>query len=156
MKRKVGFISAVLILMVAVLAVAAVYISVSPTPVQFPSFPTLTTQSAGATQTTTTQASSNQPVQSTTTVSLPPETSFVTLEIKSWGFNPNVITISKGSTAKWANLDSKIHTVTSSGNFDSGDIPAGGTWTYTFNKAGTFNYNDKHDPSMQAMVVITE
>lgn len=158
--RKVSLISVVLILMVAVLAAAAVYISISPAPVNFP---ILTTTTRPPVQTTTTQPAdvaqrkasqgTNQP---TTTVSIPPQTSIVTLEIKSWGFNPNVITISKGSTAKWTNLDSKVHTVTSSGNFDSGDIAAGVTWTYTFDKAGTFHYFDKHDSSMTAMVVITE
>jgi plastocyanin len=159
--KKVSFISAALILVIAVLAVAAVYMSISPAPVNSPIL-TTTTQ-PGAAQTTTTQSTevaqrkinqgANQP---TTTVSIPPQTSFVTLEIKNWGFNPDVITISKGSTARWTNLDSKVHTVTSSGNFDSGNIAAGGKWTYTFNKVGTFHYYDKHDSSMTAMVVITE
>jgi plastocyanin len=159
--HKVSLISAALILVIAVLAVAAVYISISPASINFPTL-TTTTQS-GTSHTTTTQSTevaqrkANQGTnQSTTTVSIPPQTSIVTLEIKNWGFNPNVITISKGSTAKWTNLDSKVHTVTSSGNFDSGDITAGVTWTYTFDKAGTFHYSDKYDSSMTAMVVITE
>lgn len=156
-KKTIAFIFA--ILLVAVSLTAAVYISLSPSSIQLPTFTTPTTNAqTETTQTTGTsqKTATTQAGKSTTTISLPPDTSFVTLEIKNWGFNPNVITISKGSTAKWANLDSKVHTVTSSGNFDSGDIPAGGTWTYTFSKAGTFNYNDKYDPSMQAMVVITE
>jgi len=158
-KRKAAVLAIFIIL---ALAAVAIYALISPSSVQFPSFPTsttiqATTQPTGATQkTTTTQPSGNQPVQSTTTVSIPPQTSIVTLEIKNWGFNPNVITISKGSTAIWTNLDSKTHTITSSGNFDSGDIVAGKTWTYTFDKAGTFQYVDKYDSSMQAMVVITE
>lgn len=159
MKNKNRTVLIFAIILILVSAVAAIYISTSPSSFEIPSFPiitktttTLPTEGAGQTQTATgTQAGA----------ALPPEAfefqpSTVTLEIKSWGYNPNRVTLLKGSTATWTNLDTVTHTATSTGNFDSGDIAAGKSWTYTFNKAGTFEYSCKYHPSMTATVVITE
>jgi len=152
-KKKILFIF--LVLLIGVFVAAAMYFSL----------PSLQNQLDIGSQTTTTQAAATT---TTTTVSTPGQTpttvvntgtfqpSAVTLEIKSWGFNPNTVILLKGSTATWTNKDGVKHTVTSAGNFDSGDIAAGASWTYTFNKAGTFEYSCKYNPSMTAKVVITE
>ncbi|HKT22702.1 MAG TPA: cupredoxin domain-containing protein, partial [Nitrososphaerales archaeon] len=58
-------------------------------------------------------------------------------------FNPPVVTviIGKNNTVTWDNQDSFTHTVTSTdGSFNSGDIKAGATWTYTFGSAGNYSY----------------
>ena len=58
-------------------------------------------------------------------------------------FSPDVITviIGKNNTVTWANRDSTTHTVTATDNsFNSGDIKAGASWTYTFTTAGNFTY----------------
>jgi len=94
--------------------------------------------------------------QQTTTSTTPTgqfQPSKVTLEIKGWGFNPNIITLMMGSTATWTNLDNKKHTVTSEGNFDSGDIEVGESWTHTFNSPGTYEYRCKYS-GFTATVII--
>lgn len=61
-------------------------------------------------------------------------------------YNPSTKTVTAGTTIKWINKDSFNHTVTSGspghpdGLFDSGVIGPGGTYTHTFNSAGSFNY----------------
>jgi plastocyanin len=118
---------------------------------------TTTTKVAILTQTTTaiTATTATTPTtQTTQTTQTTIPQSFVTLEIKSWGYNPNVITISKGSTATWTNKDGEVHTVTSAGNFDSGDIAAGGSWQYTFNAVGTYEYSCKYHPSLTGKVIV--
>jgi plastocyanin len=62
-------------------------------------------------------------------------------------YDPEVITVSIGTTILWANNDITIHTVTSgtpdegpSGIFDSGIVEAGSSFEYTFNSEGTVDY----------------
>jgi plastocyanin len=156
-----------------IVSVVAMYFSISPDSFQLPTQSTTitaTTQPAQPppTQTTATVSSApaagqqsppTQTVATTTTILIDTgefQPSTVTLEIKSWGFNPDRITLMKGSTATWENKDGATHTVTSAGNFDSGDITAGNSWTHTFNTVGTFEYSCKYHSSMKATVVITE
>ena len=60
-------------------------------------------------------------------------------------FSPNPLTIAVGDTVTWTNTDGTQHTVTSDApdtELDSGLIAAnGGTYSHTFNVAGTFNYH---------------
>lgn len=48
----------------------------------------------------------------------------------------------KGTTVIWTNNGATIHTVTSDDgtSFDSGTIASGGTYSHTFNTAGSFAY----------------
>ena len=70
-------------------------------------------------------------------------------------FMPNPVTITAGSTVTWTNNDSITHTVTSdSGVFDSGNIAAGGRFSFTFNTRGTFPYHCTPHPTMVASVVV--
>jgi len=144
-KNKIVFVAAVFIV-----AVAAIYILARPS-INLPNLPASTT-TAQSTETTT---QTNTGAQTTTVATGSFQPSSVTLEIKSWGFNPDVVTLLKGSTATWTNKDSATHTVTGSG-FDSGDIASGKSWSHTFSTAGTFEYSCKHHPSMTAKVIITE
>jgi len=61
-------------------------------------------------------------------------------------FNPSTLTITAGTTVTWQN-GSITHTVTSDAGsaqtFDSGNIGNGGTFTQTFNTAGTYAYHCK-------------
>ncbi len=80
-----------------------------------------------------------------------------TVNIKNYAFSPATITISKGQTVTWTNMDSAPHTVTSTrGIFDSGSIGNGQIFSYTFNTAGTFEYSCTIHPSMQhGKVIVT-
>jgi len=78
-----------------------------------------------------------------------------TVEIKNFAFNPPAITIKKGQTITWTNNDSASHTITSTGNFDSGVIAPGGQWSFTFNQTGTFDYICTIHPTMKGTVVVS-
>jgi plastocyanin len=62
-------------------------------------------------------------------------------------FSPVDLTVKVGTTVTWVNQDGFIHTVTSgvspselSGLFDSGNINGGGTFSFKFEKPGTYDY----------------
>ena len=63
-------------------------------------------------------------------------------------FNPSSLTVAKGTTVKFSNKDNANHSATSSGGlFDSGKIESDGSYSYTFNTAGTFNIFCKYHQS---------
>ena len=58
-------------------------------------------------------------------------------------FSPAVITVIIGSnnTVTWVNGDTATHTVTATdGSFNSGDVHAGSSWSYTFSTPGNYTY----------------
>jgi hypothetical protein len=56
-------------------------------------------------------------------------------------FVPTEIHAAPGSTITWTNSSPLAHTVTADdGSFDSGNIDAGGTFTFTFDAPGTYTY----------------
>ena len=60
-------------------------------------------------------------------------------------FVPETITVSKGTTVTWHNVDNKSHTATANdGLWDTGDMPVGATKSITFDSAGTFKYHCKY------------
>jgi manganese oxidase len=77
-------------------------------------------------------------------------------------FTPGTLEVEIGTTVRWENHSSEVHTVTSGsggsadGIFDSGDIAPGGSFTYTFNETGTFDYFCIPHPNMTATVEVTE
>lgn len=77
------------------------------------------------------------------------------LKIVDFTFTPATITVSIGTTVKWINQDSSEHTVTAvDGSFDSGQMAQGQSFSFTFNKAGTFNYKCGNHPSMLGKVEV--
>jgi len=83
-------------------------------------------------------------------------TNTVNVEIKGFAFNPETITISKGTTVIWTNSDSVSHTVTGIGNdIDSQILGLGQTYSFIFNEAGTFEYQCHIHPSMKGKVIVT-
>ena len=75
--------------------------------------------------------------------------------IQSFAFSPSTITVSVNTTITWTNKDAASHTVTSTtGVFDSGLISTNGTYSHTFNTAGTFPYICTVHPNMTATVVV--
>jgi plastocyanin len=71
---------------------------------------------------------------------------------------PAKITVKKGATVKWFNKDGYAHTVTSDDGttFDSGNLAAGATFSYTANTVGTFDYHCKVHSNMKGTLVVTE
>ena len=72
-------------------------------------------------------------------------------------YSPSTFTVKVGTTVTWANHDGTAHTVTTKGSslFDSGVIPTGGTYKYTFTQAGTFDYYCTIHPWMTGKIVVT-
>ncbi len=93
-------------------------------------------------------------------------------EAKFW-YEPPVLTINSGDTVTWLNSDNEIHTVTSGkgisreefaqgtmtgtsdGYFDSGSFNPGHSWSFTFDKAGTFYYFCTIHPWMNGAIVVS-
>lgn len=78
----------------------------------------------------------------------------------SFGFSPGSVTIKVGDTVEWINNSSVAHTSTSdSGSAVSWDSSAiqsgGGTFSFTFTKAGTYTYHCSFHPSMHGTIVVT-
>jgi len=74
-------------------------------------------------------------------------------------FNPEDLTINVGDTVTWTNNDGMGHTATSTDgpvSFDSGNIAAGATWSFTFTEAGTYNYKCDYHSSMTASITVVE
>jgi plastocyanin len=109
---------------------------------------------SGCTTTTTTRPAEPTPVTTAPTTTTPAP---VSVAIKSSTFTPDIVEISKGTTVVWTNDDGVRHTVTSiSGEFDSGNIDPGQTYSYTFNQAGPFEYSCRNHPSMaHGKVIVT-
>ena len=82
--------------------------------------------------------------------------SSVSISIQNFAFNPEKITVPVGTTITWTNKDSAPHTVTSNnGAFNSGTLGNGGTFQFTFNTVGTFDYHCNIHRSMTATVIVT-
>jgi plastocyanin len=70
-------------------------------------------------------------------------------------FSPATLTTTVGSTVIWKNTSQVAHTVTSDdGTFDSGDLPAGGTFRFTFTKPGTYHYICAYHPWMVGTIIV--
>ncbi len=76
------------------------------------------------------------------------------IQIINNAFSPSELTISVGTTVKWTNADGVPHTVTSAGNFDSGTIQPGKSFSFTFSKAGSFDYSCSIHPQMKGKVIV--
>ncbi len=97
-----------------------------------------------------------------------PEVDITKLTQKQW-YDPSPITINVNDTVKWINNDAESHTVTSGigggiistttttkvkpdGLFNSGILKPGDSWSFKFNKSGTYNYFCTIHPWMEGIV----
>ena len=103
--------------------------------------------SYGNSNTNSSASSSNQSATSTGAIT-----------IKNMMFTPPQISIQKGGIVTWTNNDSVAHTVTDDlsnvGGPSSGDIQPGSTYSFTFNKTGSFQYHCSIHPSMRGTIVV--
>lgn len=81
-----------------------------------------------------------------------------TIDIKNMMFTPSQITVAKGGTVTWTNNDTTTHTVIDDlnnvGGPASGDIAPGSSYSFTFNKTGSFQYHCRIHPSMRGTIVV--
>lgn len=65
------------------------------------------------------------------------------------------IIVKAGTIVKWVNRDSVPRGVTATGGaFKSPSIPPGGSWSYTFTVAGTYDYQDSTRPYVTGQVAV--
>jgi plastocyanin len=80
------------------------------------------------------------------------------ITINNFAFSPGTLTVKTGTTVTWTNNDAAGHQVVA----DATDLPdfksdvfyAGQTYSFTFNKAGTFNYHCQIHPSMKGIIIV--
>jgi len=78
-----------------------------------------------------------------------------TVIIKNFNFAPMSVTVKAGASVTWKNLDGEPHTVTSvDGLFRSGAIDQNESFTFKFDKPGTYKYLCSIHPRMMAAVIV--
>lgn len=78
------------------------------------------------------------------------------VNIENFAFVPATVTVKAGSTITWTNKDEDPHTVVADGGaFRSEVLGSGGTYSFTFPAAGTFDYVCSIHPFMRGNVVVT-
>jgi len=89
--------------------------------------------------------------------SAPPSSVEAEVAISGFAFDPPSLTVKVGTTVKWTNQDSAPHTVASDGgDWESGQLDQGESFTHTFDQAGTFAYHCSVHPAMKGTVVVTQ
>jgi FtsP/CotA-like multicopper oxidase with cupredoxin domain len=80
----------------------------------------------------------------------------LTIDIQDFAYNPATANVAVGARVTWTNSDALAHTSTAAdGTFDSGNIPAGGTYSFTFDTAGTYPYTCTYHPQMSGTIVVS-
>jgi plastocyanin len=81
--------------------------------------------------------------------------------IVNYGFHPTTLTVSKGTTVTWVNMDFVQHTVTAGTEqaptnlFDSHELNHMQSFSYTFSTPGTYTYYCDIHPNMMGTIVVT-
>lgn len=89
------------------------------------------------------------------TASEQPAAAVAEVKIDNFSFIPQTITVSVGTTVTWTNRDDIPHTVVSTeGVFKSKVRDTDETFSYTFDKAGTYPYFCSVHPKMTGKVVV--
>lgn len=84
-----------------------------------------------------------------------PPQSAAEVKIDNFAFGPQSLTIKVGTTVTWTNHDDIPHTVVSSdGVFKSKARDTDETFSYKFDKAGTFSYFCSLHPKMTGQVLV--
>jgi plastocyanin len=108
------------------------------------------TDSPNSTPTTT------SPTPSPTFIELSPTPTDLSnnIAIVNFAYTPQTYTLTVGGTITWTNNDSDPHTVTSEGNFDSGNMEQGDKYSRTFDETGEFDYICTYHPNMTGKIIV--
>jgi plastocyanin len=75
--------------------------------------------------------------------------------MKDIAFDPQTITVNAGDSVTWTNEDSVSHTVVAdNGEFESGQLGQGETFSFTFASVGTYPYTCTIHPGMKGTVIV--
>ncbi|MEX0920587.1 MAG: cupredoxin domain-containing protein [Candidatus Pacearchaeota archaeon] len=95
----------------------------------------------------------------------PEETEGVVIEMSSDSFSPSEITISQGDSVTFVNVGTRSHWPASDAHpvhdiypqFDSRKgISPGESWSFTFERLGTWEYHDHRNPGLKGTIKITD
>ena len=77
------------------------------------------------------------------------------IEVKDFMFVPTPLTVKAGSTVTWTNKDDEPHTVVSdTGMFKSGGMDTNESFSYKFDKPGTYRFTCSIHPRMVGTIVV--
>lgn len=76
------------------------------------------------------------------------------VSISNFAFLPANITVRKGETIVWTNKDPMTHTVTG-GDMKSSALGQNQTFSFTYDKTGTFTYHCSIHPRMTGIITVT-
>ena len=77
------------------------------------------------------------------------------IAIKDFMFKPNSLTVKAGSTVTWANMDDEPHSVISdTGLFRSGAVDTNETFSFKFDKPGTYHFTCSIHPRMVGTIIV--
>jgi plastocyanin len=75
--------------------------------------------------------------------------------VKDFLFNPSPLVVKAGSTVTWTNMDDEPHNVTSdTGLFRSGGMDTNDSFSFKFDKPGTYHITCSIHPRMVGTVVV--
>jgi plastocyanin len=78
-----------------------------------------------------------------------------TIAIHDFMFNPMSLVVAVGSTVSWKNFDGEPHTIRSVDDaFRSGALDQNDTFSFKFDKPGTYKYACSIHPQMVATIVV--
>lgn len=95
------------------------------------------------------------PAAATVQAAAPVATNAVTVD--NFAFGPAAITVAAGTKVTWTNHDDEPHTVTSANDpklFRSAALDTGDSFSFTFDKPGTYKYFCSIHPQMIGTVVV--
>lgn len=69
-------------------------------------------------------------------------------------FAPGSLTVAAGDTVTWTNDDDSPHTATAAGQFDSGNLDPGQSFSFTFDEPGTYSYVCLYHDDMTATITV--
>ena len=73
-----------------------------------------------------------------------------------WTYEPKVVTVMVGTKVSWTNHGAVVHTVSADDGktFESGNMAAKATFSFTPTTAGTFPYHCKQHPWMKGTLIV--
>jgi plastocyanin len=77
-----------------------------------------------------------------------------TVTIEGIQFQQPTLTVKRGDQVVWVNKDVVPHTATAAGQFDSGPIAPGKSWSWTASKPGPVDYICTYHPGMKGTVKV--
>jgi len=83
------------------------------------------------------------------------ETSDTKIVVKDFMFKPTPVTVKAGATVTWTNMDDEPHTVVSdTGVFKSGGMDTNESFSFKFDKPGTYHFTCSIHPRMVGTIVV--